>query len=57
MKYNFLKIIATVFLLSSFSAAADVQVGEASYHGEEAEDEADAETDEIEGVHVIWCSA
>ncbi len=37
--------------------AADVQVGEASDYGDEAEDEADAETDEIEGVHVIWCSA
>ena len=37
--------------------AADVQVGEASDYGEEAEDEADGETDEIEGVHVIWCSA
>jgi hypothetical protein len=37
--------------------AADVEVSEASDYGDEAEDEADGETDEIEGVHVIWCSA
>ena len=36
--------------------AADVQMGEASDDGDEAEDETDGEADEIEGVHVIWCS-
>jgi hypothetical protein len=36
--------------------AADMKVSEASDEREHAEDETDAEADEIEGVHVIWCS-
>ncbi len=36
--------------------AADMQVGEASDDREKAEDKTYAETDEIEGVHTIWCS-
>jgi hypothetical protein len=36
--------------------AADVKVSEASYDRDEAEDKANAEADEIEGVHIIWCS-
>jgi hypothetical protein len=36
--------------------AADVKVGEASDEREHAEDETNAEADEIEGVHIIWCS-
>jgi hypothetical protein len=36
--------------------AADVQVRETSDDRDEAEGETDGETDEIEGVHVIWCS-
>jgi len=36
--------------------AADVNVSEASDDREETEDETDAEADEIEGVHIIWCS-
>ena len=36
---------------------ADVKVREASGHREEAEDKTDDETDEVEGVHIIWCSA
>ena len=37
-------------------ATADVKVSEASDEGEQAKDETDAEADEIEGVHIIWCS-
>jgi hypothetical protein len=33
-----------------------VKVSEASDEGEQAKDETDAEADEIEGVHIIWCS-
>ena len=36
--------------------SSDVQVGEASDDRDDAEDETDGETDEIEGVHIIWCS-
>jgi hypothetical protein len=35
---------------------ADVQMGEASDNREKAKDETSAEADEIEGVHIIWCS-
>ena len=36
--------------------SADVQVGEPSDDRDQAKNETDAEADEIEGVHTIWCS-
>jgi hypothetical protein len=36
---------------------ANVKVSEASDHRDEAENETNAEADEVEGVHIIWCSA
>jgi hypothetical protein len=35
---------------------ADVQMGKASDDRDQAENQTDTETNEIEGVHIIWCS-
>ena len=48
---------AGVVVMSYVEAkVTEVQVAEASDDSEDAEDETYEKTDEIEGVHVIWCS-